>query len=600
LLDPSSAEFAMFYGDDLDWAIDNVPFFEASDGAFTEAFAFRWKLYKRHTVATPGTWNNHAAPSFVVTEFDPAVKIGQAGAYNTISCAAMHHINEGRWLRNRQVMEDYGSFWLRGTGQPRRYSFPAANSLLELARTHGTAHLATSLLPELVENFEAWKHGNYVPARGLFYQTDTADGGEDSISGSGLLPSINFAMIAEQRALGSLFLLNGNATAAQHFNREADALQHRTIEQLWSRPMQFFGTVTWPYPANCSSPKYTSSYTSSAGPVEWAEGQESKGGTGEVAHVRSRCAGAPSWPNASMPPVRELYALSTPYYFRGIDLGSNLSSNFSSMWPQLMDSQGFSAHWGPRTAERRSPLYNFSCDHACLWNAPSWPFETARVASALANYITETPAGVPMSVGRAEYWSLLTNYTRSIVNSTAINPVDVYGKAVPAHPWVGEDIHPDDGHWLARAYMVRTAIRTERCIYSASSSSNVLLLHASSSSNVLLLHASSFSSQYADNSPQKNRGWMYNHATYCDNILHGLVGIRSSLDTDFVVVHPLVPEAGLRWFAADGVSYHSANLTIFWDADGTRYNKGAGLHVWVNGEQRAREVALTPVKVYIG
>ena len=530
LLDPGN--FSQLYNEDLAWATDNVPFFEASNNAFTEAFAFRWKLFKRHTVATPGTWNGHPPPSYVVTEFDPTVKVGQGGAYNTISCAAMHHISEARWLRDRQIARDYGSFWMRGGGQPRGYSFPAAHSLVELGHTHGDLGLALSVLPELADNFDRWHHGNFVPERGLFYQTDTADGGEDSISGSGLRPSINFAMLAEMQALALLFNRTNNRTTATRFAAAAKELQKQIVQQLWSPAMQFFGVITWPYPPNCTSRKMSSSRSTSGRPL-------------------SRCSGAPTWRNGTMPPVRELFALSTPYYFRGL---ADLKGDFGEMWRQLMDEDGFSAPFGPRTAERRSPLYNFSCDHACLWNAPSWPFETSRVATALANYLTE-PQATPRTVGRREYYSLMTNYTRSIVNSTAINPVDVYGKRVPSHPWTGEDIHPDTGHWLARDYL------------------------------------------YTHDDKAKNRGWMYNHATYCDNVMHGLVGIRSSLDREVVTVHPLVPDEALQWFAADAVSYHDRHLTVFWDAEGSRYGKGAGLHVWVDGQPRAHRPDLGLLEV---
>ena len=45
-----------------------------------------------------------------------------------------------------------------------------------------------------------------------------------------------------------------------------------------------------------------------------------------------------------MPPVRELFALSTPYYFRGL---ADLKGDFGEMWRQLMDEDGFSAPFGP-------------------------------------------------------------------------------------------------------------------------------------------------------------------------------------------------------------------------------------------------------------
>lgn len=42
---------------------------------------------------------------------------------------------------------------------------------------------------------QGWIDSHYLPEVGLFYQTDTADGGEDSISGDGCRVSINAAMV---------------------------------------------------------------------------------------------------------------------------------------------------------------------------------------------------------------------------------------------------------------------------------------------------------------------------------------------------------------------------------------------------------------------
>ena len=78
LLNASSDAFARLYAEDLPWAVANAPFFEASESSFTEAFAFRWRLFKHHIVATPGAWNGHPPPSYVITEFDPSVHVGQA------------------------------------------------------------------------------------------------------------------------------------------------------------------------------------------------------------------------------------------------------------------------------------------------------------------------------------------------------------------------------------------------------------------------------------------------------------------------------------------------------------------------------------------
>jgi hypothetical protein len=61
-----------------------------------------------------------------VTEFYPHVP--WASKYNTIPCAAGHHIHEGRWLRDPQIMADYLKFWFWGGGSPEFYTFWVATS----------------------------------------------------------------------------------------------------------------------------------------------------------------------------------------------------------------------------------------------------------------------------------------------------------------------------------------------------------------------------------------------------------------------------------------------------------------------------------------
>ena len=46
-----------------------------------------------------------------------------------------------------------------------------------------------------------------------------------------------------------------------------------------------------------------------------------------------------------------------------------------------------------------------------------------------------------------------------------------------------------------------------------------------------------------------------------------------------------VPENQWDWFCLDNVAYHGKLVTIIWDKDGTKYKKGKGLSVWVNGKK---------------
>ena len=64
---------------------------------------------------------------------------------------------------------------------------------------------------------------------------------------------------------------------------------------------------------------------------------------------------------------------------------------------------------------------------------------------------------------------------------------------------------------------------------------------------------------------------------------------------DVVEVYPLLPADTWAWFCLDDVRYHGRTLTILWDRDGTRYHRGGGLVVLVDGKQLARADALKPL-----
>jgi Mannosylglycerate hydrolase MGH1-like glycoside hydrolase domain len=113
-----------------------------------------------------------------------------AGEHNTISCAAGHHFREGRWIRDPKVLDDYAAFWFRKGGEPRRYSFWAAESIYARYLASGDPTWPIALLGDLVANYEAWEK-DHRDRCGLFWQIDDRDGMEYSIGGSGYRPSIN-------------------------------------------------------------------------------------------------------------------------------------------------------------------------------------------------------------------------------------------------------------------------------------------------------------------------------------------------------------------------------------------------------------------------
>ncbi|GIM89817.1 MGH1-like glycoside hydrolase domain-containing protein [Paractinoplanes toevensis] len=89
----------------------------------------------------------------------------------------------------------------------------------------------------------------------------------------------------------------------------------------------------------------------------------------------------------------------------------------------------------------------------------------------------------------------------------------------------------------------------------------------------------------------------YNHSTYTDLVLSGLLGIRPQPD-DTVRIAPLVP-ASWSHFAVENVAYHGHNLSVVWDRDGTTYGRGAGLRVWIDGVQRLQRATLGDVTLAV-
>jgi hypothetical protein len=91
------------------------------------------------------------------------------------------------------------------------------------------------------------------------------------------------------------------------------------------------------------------------------------------------------------------------------------------------------------------------------------------------------------------------------------------------------------------------------------------------------------------------RSRYYNHSTFCDLVIGGLVGLVPRAD-EMVEVHPLLVEDAWDWFCLDRVPYHGRELTIAWDRTGQKYGNGAGLAVYSQGMPIAQSPTLTRIE----
>lgn len=90
-----------------------------------------------------------------------------------------------------------------------------------------------------------------------------------------------------------------------------------------------------------------------------------------------------------------------------------------------------------------------------------------------------------------------------------------------------------------------------------------------------------------------NHSEHYFHSSFNDLVVTGLVGIRPR-DDDTLEVKPLAP-AEWDYFAVENVPYKGQLVSVLWDRDGTRYKKGKGLRLFVDGKEIAASEKLGPL-----
>jgi hypothetical protein len=83
------------------------------------------------------------------------------------------------------------------------------------------------------------------------------------------------------------------------------------------------------------------------------------------------------------------------------------------------------------------------------------------------------------------------------------------------------------------------------------------------------------------------RSRYYNHSTFADLLITGVVGLQPRADAT-VEIQPLLPAGTWDWFCLQDVPYHGHLLTICWDKDGSHYGRGQGLSVLADGKEIAR------------
>lgn len=165
------------------WVEYHAPHFECSDPDVSSSYWYRWRLFHLHMTRRPQRARGCGKPQgcWVLTEF--LKKVWWAGAYGTIVCPASHHIMEGRWLRDPEIVDDYARFWFKGEGYRKQYVWWAAHALYQRSLLVG-ATPAQGVTAELFGDLDAlyhdWLRTHYHPHARCMYTSCHADGQENS------------------------------------------------------------------------------------------------------------------------------------------------------------------------------------------------------------------------------------------------------------------------------------------------------------------------------------------------------------------------------------------------------------------------------------
>ena len=186
----------------------------------------------------------------------------------------------------------------------------------------------------------------------------------------------------------------------------------------------------------------------------------------------------------------------------------------------LTDKTCFLSPVGYTTADMSDPRFLFKADHECLWNGYVWPFATSETLTALYTAMRDDKTLVPIFIEG------LKLYADSHVLYENGNTV----------PWIDEVMSPTEKTWTSREILKDLGWQKEL--------------------------------------GGKERGKDYNHSTFIDLVISGLVGVNADKDT--LEIEPAIPD-GWDYFRLENLEYRGKLYTVTYDKNGDRYGRGKGI-----------------------
>ena len=202
-----------------------------------------------------------------------------------------------------------------------------------------------------------------------------------------------------------------------------------------------------------------------------------------------------------------------------------------AVFDALTDPNCFYTDFGITTADITDKRFLFSVNHECLWNGYIWPFAISQTLTAMRNMLRHYR---DTEKYRQDFVDLVKQYAhmhkRITENGSVVN-------------WIDEVRHPLRDEWSSRE----------------------------------ILKARGWKPEYGG----YERGKDYNHSTFCDIIISGIVGVE--VKNGEITVSPIIPDTW-NYFKLENLYVCGDIYSIFYDKSGEKYHRGKGLNIYKNGQ----------------
>jgi hypothetical protein len=349
-----------YYNTDAQWYLDNIPFFECSDKQIEQVYYYRWKMYKAHI-------RHVGDDQYVITEFINHVAWDR-DPYCTIDAASMHHIYEGRWLKDNRYVDGYINNLCQDGGNNRHYSESIADAIYARYLVNADSAFIIQQLDSLKQLYNDWSD-HWDSSRNLYYIPAMPDATEYTIasidasngtggfdSGEAFRPTINSYMYGNAMAISRIAAMKGDKATSDIYFNKAMELKTNVERDLWNDSLLHF----------------TDRFKQNNQYIHYWD------------FIRGR----------------ELAGL-IPWYFNLPDD----DPKYDAAWKHIVDTAELLGQYGFRTNEPSYQYYFrqfviYMGQRGSQWNGPSWPYQTSQVLTGMANLLNNYKQDVVM---RSDY-----------------------------------------------------------------------------------------------------------------------------------------------------------------------------------------------------